>query len=247
MKLLGHTILVTGATRGIGSRFARLVGARGTKVLLVGRDEQRLRGQARFIGENATPMTCDLSDPAALSGLIERIEQDHPRLSVIVNNAALQQEMNFIHGDRTALMTGLQNEIATNLLAPMVLTTRLLPVLLRQPESAVLNVTSALVLSPKAAAPVYCASKAALSGFSAALAMQCAAEAPHLRIIEAVMPLVETDMTRGRGRGKISAEKAALGLLAAIEAERPRYWIGKSRFLPIINRISPALVQRILS
>jgi uncharacterized oxidoreductase len=72
----------------------------------------------------------------------------------------------------------------------------------------IVNVTSGLALAPKQSAPVYCAAKAGLRSFTKSLRYQERARAPHVRVVEVLPPLVDTDMTRGRGRGKMSREPA---------------------------------------
>jgi uncharacterized oxidoreductase len=67
-----------------------------------------------------------------------------------------------------------------------------------------------------------------------------------VRVIEALPPIVDTDMTRGRGRGKISAQAAARQILAGIDAGRQEIDVGATRLLRLIQRISPALAGRIM-
>ena len=60
------------------------------------------------------------------------------------------------------------------------------------------------------------------------------------------MALVDTGMTAGRGRGKISPAKAARGVLRGIERGEDEIWIGKTKLLRVLNRLSPRLVERIM-
>ena len=59
-------------------------------------------------------------------------------------------------------------------------------------------------------------------------------------------PLVATDMTAGRGRGKIAPRAAAEALLAGVEAERDEIRIGQTRLVGVIDRLAPALAARLL-
>ena len=121
------------------------------------------------------------------------------------------------------------------------------PHLASRPEAILLNVTSGLALTPKASAPVYCATKAGLRSFTTALRYQAEDRAPNLRVGEIVMALVDTEMTTGRGRGKLSADQAAQAVIAGIERqERGDIWVGNTRLLRIIQRLSPALAARML-
>ena len=82
--------------------------------------------------------------------------------------------------------------IITNLLGPIRLTAALLPRLLAQPRSAVLNVTSALAFLPKAQVPTYCATKAALHSYTQSLRFQLRNTA--VQVIEIIPPGVQTGL-----------------------------------------------------
>lgn len=68
-----------------------------------------------------------------------------------------QTEMDFFKGDAKEMSATARDEIATNLTAPATLSIHFLPLLARQPRAAIVNISSALAISPKKAAPVYCA------------------------------------------------------------------------------------------
>ena len=120
-----------------------------------------------------------------------------------------------------------------------------LPILLlRQPESAIVNVSSGLGLVPKQSAPVYCATKAGLHIFSKALGYQLAHTG--VRVMEVIPPLVDTPMTAGRGRNKLSPEQLVDEFLRGFARNQREINIGKVGLLRLIQRISPALADRIL-
>jgi uncharacterized oxidoreductase len=64
--------------------------------------------------------------------------------------------------------------------------------------------------------------------------------------MEAMLPLVDTAMTAGRGSGKISPEQAARELLRGLARNRPVVHVGKTRALVALHRLSPALAARLL-
>lgn len=247
MDVAGRKILITGGGRGIGRRLAIKLASRGASLVLVGRDGAALRAVQAELGEAGVELiACDLSRHDAVDELAARIAADHPDLAVLVNNAAAQAETDFVAGEGRDIIATARAELSLNLAAPVALAAALMPVLKRQAEAAIVNVTTGLALAPKKAAPVYCASKAGLRSFTQALRYQCADHAPHVRVHEVVMSLVDTDMTRGRGRGKISPDAAADAIVAAIEGDRDEVWVGKTRLLPLLLRLSPKTVQRML-
>ncbi len=237
------TALVTGGGTGIGRALARQLAAAGTPVLIVGRDRARLEAVAAEHPGMITALPADLADPAAVDALIDTVTRDHPGLSLLINNAAVQVPMRLMQ----ASLPALRAEIAINLAAPVALAAGLLPVLARHPDAAVVNITSALAVAPKAAAPVYGATKAALRNFSRALRYQCEDERTGVAVLDVVMTLVDTAMTAGRGgKAKISPEKAAAAVMAAIARRRRETWVGPTWVIRFLDRLCPPLAYRIL-
>jgi uncharacterized oxidoreductase len=249
MELSGRTVLVTGGARGIGRELtARLVGL-GADVVAVGRNPETLAGVAAEFGGRVTAMTADLADPDAVDTLCDTLPERFPALSVVINNAGVQS-----HGDLTASAPGdlpeirrtLRRELAVNLDAVITLSAGLLPHLRALPSGAIVNVSSGLAVIPKASAPVYCAAKSAVRTFTRALRYQCEDSAPGVAVFDAVLPLVDTDMTAGRGRSKISAAAAAGEILDGIRRGRPDIYVGKTRLLPHLMRVAPSAGYRIM-
>src|SRR4051812_35966255 len=90
MPALGEQrILITGATDGLGRALATRLADEGATLLLHGRDEDRLRETADAVGEGAHTYRADLASLEEVRGLAERIERDHDRLDVLVNNAGI--------------------------------------------------------------------------------------------------------------------------------------------------------------
>lgn len=246
MDLAGQTALVTGGARGIGKELTRQLAAQGAKVVMVGRDTAALEELNTELRGAVTPISADLSCPIAVDQVITTVTDKHQSLSILINNAATQTEMNFFDPAAAELQPRIKREIALNMEAAICLTLGLLPLLSGQPSATIVNVSSGLAIAPKRDAPVYCATKAALRSFTRALRYQCAENAPHVRVLEAVMALVDTDMTRGRGTGKISPFRAAREIVTGIEKGRDEVWVAKAAILPVLHRLSPGLVARIL-
>jgi NAD(P)-dependent dehydrogenase (short-subunit alcohol dehydrogenase family) len=104
------------------------------------------------------------------------------------------------------------------------------PLLERGREPAVLNVSSGLAIAPKKSAPVYCATKAALSNFSRGLRFQLAPRG--IRVVGVVTPLVKTPMNEGRQRGAMEADTFVQKTLRALAAGRDEICVGRSRLPP---------------
>lgn len=246
MDLAGRKVLVTGGARGIGRELTRQIVALGAGVVVVGRDADRLQQVADEYSGRVAVLRVDLASEAQVDALVREFPLAHPDLSVVVNNAAVQTEANVLRDDDHALVPLLRREIEVNFAAVVALSIGLLPQLRQQERAAIVNLTSALALAPKKAAPVYCATKAAVRSFSRALRYQCEDDAPLVRVVDVVMELVDTDMTRGRGSGKISPVEAARKVIDALCHGPEEAYVGRSKLLRRIMRIAPRLGQRVM-
>lgn len=241
MKTNGNTILITGGSSGIGLALATLFLQRDNNVIITGRDKAKLDAvRKQYPGIEV--FHGDLTSMASLDELTVFIEQRHPNLNVLVNNAAVQYQYDFADGP--GLTDRIDYEVSANLMAPMKLTALLLPTLLANTTSAIVNVSSGLFIAPKKSAPVYCATKAGLHTFSQTLRYQL--EPRGVRVFEIVPPLVATPMTEGRGRGKISTSQLVNEFFRDFESDRYESYIGKAKLLRWLHRIAPGVVERMM-
>lgn len=111
-------------------------------------------------------------------------------------------------------------------------------------NAAIINVSSGLGLVPKASAPVYCATKAGMHIFTKALRYQL--ESTNVKVFEIIPPVVDTDMTRGRGRDKISPEQLVEEFWGNFKKDMYEIPIGKIKLLKTINRFFPGIADNIM-
>lgn len=232
--------LVTGAGSGIGREIAIALVRRGYLVWACGRRPEPLVELAREF-DGIRPFAIDVTCVADREALATAFQAAHPKLDVLVNNAGIQRGVDFGAGiDRRAV----EEEIAVNLTAPILLTGLLLERLRCAPGARVVNVSSGLALAPKASAPVYCATKAGLSNFSLALGFQL--EPLGIRVVDVITPLVRTPMTAGRDDGAMDPAQFAAAVVSALDHPPERLYVGKSRLLAILSRLAPRRARRIL-
>ncbi len=241
MNISHNTILITGATSGIGYEMAMRFAQLGNTVIAVGRNTERL-AQLKAASANIHPFAADLSKAAALHDIAGFVAQNFPKLNVLINNAGIQYNYNIaeIGGE----LAKIDHEISLNLTHPLQLIALLLPNLLQQPEAAIVNVSSGLGLVPKQAAPVYCGTKAGLHLFTKALGYQL--ENTNVRVMEVIPPLVDTPMTEGRGRGKISPQQLVDEFLVGFKNNRKEMNIGKVKILRLLQRLTPRIADGLL-
>lgn len=160
------TVLVTGASSGIGRAVADGFAARGARVFYLGKDERATRAAAD--AGNGTAIVCDLTDAESLRSVCAELEGAVDSLDVLVNNAGVEIP---------AAVSTLTEEIvrstfAVNFEAPVQLTRLMLPLLSRSPAPSVLNITSIHDRVPSHSNSAYAASKAALRMFTETLAVE---------------------------------------------------------------------------
>lgn len=237
-----RTLLLTGATSGIGLALLKQLLRQGHHLIVVARDKSKLQElQNRY--ERVTSYTCDFSSRLQLETVMDEISEKHTELSMVINNAGVQCNPSFL--DKDFNYESIEYETTVNFLAPVWISCLLLPLLLRSKNSAaIVNISSGLVFAPKTASAVYCATKAAIHSVSQSLRYQLSETA--IQVHEVILPLVDTAMTAGRGNGKMSSNEAARQIIAGLMKNKVEIYVGKARFLPLLARLSPSLLKRIM-
>lgn len=171
MRIEGRTVMVTGATRGIGKAIAlRLARENGVRLLLVSRSGLAgLQSELDALHATALPplyLACDIADAASVASLVNAVEHELGTLDVLINNAG-----STVDGAFTLLTPqAVESVVQTNLIGTMRLTLSLLPALLKSTSPTVINMSSLAAVSGKEGQGAYSASKGGLIGFSHLLA-----------------------------------------------------------------------------
>ena len=241
MNLNGNTILLTGGTSGIGFALLHKFYSLDNKLIVVGRNEPKLKEIERDFN-GARTIHCNLADTSSVLRLIKICKHNHPDINILINTAGVQH--NYIFGKDEPDFDNIQNEITVNLISPLQLCFAFIPLLQKHIESAIINVSSGLAFAPKASAPVYCGTKAAIHILTKALRYQL--EQSNVKVFEIIPPLVDTPMTAGRGKGKISPEQLVDEFIVNLAKDKFESNIGKTKYLRILQRLSPLLADNIL-
>ncbi len=166
MDLSGSHVVVTGASRGIGAAMARAFAGAGARVSLVARNAEQLTALATELDGTAFP--ADLLDPAVVDGLVDRIEDKAGPIDVFVNNAGL------VH---TKFLTNqtedeVRSVVRLNLEAPLALTHQILPRMMERDRGHLVYTSSLAGTAGFPGLTTYCATKAGLFNFVAALKLE---------------------------------------------------------------------------
>ena len=194
----GKTVMITGASSGIGRATALRVGAAGAKVILVARGVDKLeqtKTEIEDLGGVAFVHRCDLSDMSDIERMAKEVLQEHGRVDVLVNNAGRSIRRSIaLSYDR---FHDFERTMQLNYFGAVRLVLTLLPVM-RQPApdgrkgGQIINISSIGVQTNTPRFSAYVASKAALDAFSRCIASEVLQDGVHLTTIH--MPLVRTPM-----------------------------------------------------
>ncbi|MEP9379243.1 SDR family NAD(P)-dependent oxidoreductase [Aquabacter sp. CN5-332] len=168
-KAIIGTALITGASGGIGAIYADRLARRGYDLILVARTAERLEENAARIraqtGRTVDVIVADLADPAAVSGVSERLERD-PAISLLVNNAGITLNGGMFDNAPEAL----ERLIAVNVTAPTLLAAAAGRAFADRKTGTIINIGSVVTFIPETFEGVYSSSKAYILNLSLSLA-----------------------------------------------------------------------------
>ena len=240
METKNNTILITGGATGIGFSLAETLVSAGNKVIICGRREGKLK-EAKDKLPQIQAKVCDVSKEKERESLFNWVKDNFRDLNVLINNAGIQRMVNLKKGTQDLFSD--ENEVETNLIAPIHLSAYFIPLLLKKKESAIINVSSGLGFVPIASMPVYCATKAAIHSFTVSLRYQL--RDTSIKVFEIVPPAVDTELGKGtteegdqeyRGIPPSEVAKAALTAMANNEYD---IVVGEAKGLVMGARTNP--------
>lgn len=248
MKINGNTILITGGATGIGFELAQAFVKEGNDVIICGRRENKLKDAKSKLPQIYTRV-CDLSKEKEREALYNWVKSDFKDINILVNNAGIQRMIDFKKGI-SELSVG-EDEIDINLKALIHLSAYFIPDLLKQKESAIINVSSGLGFVPIAFMPVYCATKAAIHSFSLSLRHQL--RDTSIKVFEVIPPTVDTELDKGardrRGQKDkgIPPVEVARATLKGLEKNEYEIAIGMAQNLLMGARNNPEQIFQMIN
>ncbi|UPT57984.1 SDR family NAD(P)-dependent oxidoreductase [Dickeya zeae] len=178
------TVLITGASSGIGATYAARFARRGHDLVLVARDETRLNTLAARLKEEfdiaVEVLQAELTQSADLAALEARLRDD-TRISILINNAGMAQSGSFVQ--QTAV--SIENLIALNTTALTRLAAAVAPRFVQSGGGAIVNIGSVVGFAPEFGASIYGATKAFVLFLSQGLHLELS---PHGVYVQAVLP-----------------------------------------------------------
>ncbi|MBQ2778448.1 MAG: 3-oxoacyl-[Bacteroidaceae bacterium] len=194
MKILeGKTALITGATRGIGKAIAIKFAEAGANIAFTYRQKngaaEELEATITAMGVSCKGYAADAADYAATEAVVKQITADLGRIDILVNNAGITKDgllMRMTEEQWDAVIT-------TNLKSAFNFTRIIVPIMAKQRQGSIINMSSVVGVSGNAGQCNYSASKAGLIGFSKSVAKEMG---PRGIRVNCIAPgFIETDMT----------------------------------------------------
>jgi len=265
-QFAGGTAVVTGAASGIGEALAVQLAARGSHLVLVDRDKDRLGDVTERLRTAHPELTvathvADLSDDDETTALAATLATEHPATTLLVNNAGVALGGRF---DQVTLEE-FDWVMAVNFRSVVRLTHALLPALKAHPGAHLVNVSSVFGIFAPAGQAAYSASKFAVRGFSEAVRHELAENSVGVTVVHPGGIKTRIAETARTGSG-VSAEEyeqgrkqfaklltmppetAAAMIVEAIEKRRPRLLIGWSAKVPdVLVRLLPGSYWKLIA
>jgi len=203
------TVLVTGASSGLGAAIAMAVACAGWRVVCAARRVDLLAAQVKAIGASAVAVVLDVRDKTSVTTLLDRVPEDWRRIDVLVNCAGHD-----IGGRRRfdqMLIDEWTDTLETNLLGTMRVTHAVVPGMLKRGRGHIVNMSSIYGLEAHAGSSAYCTSKYGINGFSKAILDDYRNQG--VRVTQILPGVARTDFsdTRWHGdRSKVDAFYASI-------------------------------------
>jgi NAD(P)-dependent dehydrogenase (short-subunit alcohol dehydrogenase family) len=252
-----QTVVLTGASSGIGKETAVELGRRGANVVLAARNEEALRDAARAVeaaGGKAEVVLTDVSDRTLVDRLADQAVARFGRIDTWVNDAAVALYATV----EDATVEEIEQVLRVNLLGAIYGMKAALPVMKRQGEGTIVNVSSVLGKMSVPLQAAYCASKHGMIGFADSLRVELARESSKIEVVT-VMPTSMNTPFFDHARAKLGGRRpmpippaydpAAVAQAIAHVCEHPQRDVvvgGTGKLMVLLSRLSPQIIDWLL-
>jgi len=262
--LSGGVAVVTGAGSGIGRALAQQLAAEGSALALADIDEEGLQQTAQSLAKNSALVTThavDVAKEEAVKSFAGQVQERHGRVTLLINNAGVS-----LHGDFEEIsLDDFRWLMDINFWGTVYGVKYFLPMLKREPQAHIVNLSSVFgIIAPAGQVP-YAASKFAVRGFTEALRHELTGSnvsvscvhpggirtpiARHSRLGAATPPAKrEENIARFERLARTPPENAAARILKGVERREPRILIGADAyFIDLSQRLRPATYWKSLA
>lgn len=248
MNLSENTILITGGSSGIGFEMAKEFLKRKNKVIITGRNEQRLQ-RVREKLNGVVAIKSDVSNPDDIKKLQQQLEKEFPDLNIVINNAGIMSTINL--QDHELSEHDLTKELDINVKGTIWMNDAFLPLLKGKKNAAIVTVSSGLAFVPLPISPVYCASKAALHSYTLSLREQL--RNTNVSVFELAPPATETELLANfneedmEGISAMSVQAMVAEFLKGFSKDKYEICPGQASQMKFMSRYFPRFILKQLS
>ncbi|SIS86499.1 SDR family oxidoreductase [Chryseobacterium gambrini] len=237
MKIQGKTILITGGASGIGLEAARQFLENGAKVIVTGRNQDKLAAVKKQFPDLIT-IRSDVAKEEDANSLFEYVFK-LGGIDILYNNAGVGVPPVNLGIANDKHLEGAIYEMEVNYFGVIRLNNFFMEMLKSRREAAIINTTSILSIVPSVLEATYSASKTALAFYTKSLRSHLQAIESSVKVFELLPPLVDTDMVADRPDKKISPKVLVNGLIDGLQNDVYTIRVGDTRALYILNRLMP--------
>lgn len=244
MNIINKTVLINGGGSGIGFQIAKQLSAKGNKVIITGRTEEKLKNAAEQLS-GASYIAADINKPTDVDHLTAYLVDKFNGLDILINNAghAYYYDVN----TATNVAAKAAEELQTNYLSIINLTEKLLPLLRKSDEAAIVNVSSIVAFVPNNILITYSASKAALHSYTQSL-RYALSKTSSIKVFELMPPLVNTEFSKDIGGANgIPPSEVADTLISAFEQDNYEIHTGNTAYIYELSRTAPEEAFKVMN
>lgn len=245
MDLKGKTILITGGGSGIGLEAARQFLHLGLKVIITGRNQEKLDA-AKKAYPALIAIQSDVSKAEDAEALYERVKS-LGGIDILYNNAGVGVPPLNLGVANDKHVEGALYEIEVNYLGVIRLNNLFMDMLKSRKQAAIINTSSILSIVPSILEATYSASKTALAFYTKSLRKHLQIIGSNVKVFELLPPLVDTDMVTDRNDKKISPEHLVKGLIAGLKKDQYTIRVGDAKVIYLLNRMAPEVAYRLIN
>jgi short-subunit dehydrogenase len=252
IETAGRVALITGASAGIGEATARVFAAAGMRLAVCARRGdrlERLAGELRATGTEVAIFSLDVTDAAAVRGMVDAVAARFGAVDVLVNNAGRGLAAKFEDTTPEEFRALLE----LNLVAVVTASQAVLPLMRRQGRGLILNVSSVVGRRSLPGRAAYAATKFGMVAVSESLRLELRGSGVHVSLVYPIYTVtefhdVETRRFRLRRRGPVqTAEQVARAMLRCVRRPRPEvYPYRPARLLAGFAAMFPGLLDRMM-
>jgi uncharacterized oxidoreductase len=248
MNLNDNTILITGGSSGIGFEMAKEFLAANNKVIITGRNMDKLESAKQKLGD-VKIIQSDVSNPNSIKELYEQVSKDFPDLNILINNAGVMFTINL--QDHNLSANELTKEIDINVKGTIWMNDAFLPLLKKNKNAATVTVSSGLAFVPLPISPVYCATKAALHSYTLSLRAQL--NNTDVKVFELAPPATETELLADfneedmKGISSMTVQAMVADFLKGFAKDKYEICPGQASQLKFMSRFFPSFILKQMS